>query len=176
MTFTLADILRILEELDGRTITKDYAAPQNVNPKICSQCGGACCKRCGCHYSPDDFEEISFEYLKTKIEKGYISIEYIDAEMILQATGVYILRIRNQDAPIVDNTLRRTPCILLTESGCKLDYDNRPAGGKLLVPHPNGKCQQNYHIEDCCHEWRPHQKVLHALAQYFADLDIPCSI
>ena len=120
--------------LPYRSIKKDYNISKNVNIEICSQCGGQCCKQCGCHFSPDDFEEISFEFLKKEIEKGYISIDYVDGEMIYQSIGVYILRARNKDAPVVDTGLRRSACILLTEEGCKLDYEHRPTGGKLLIP------------------------------------------
>lgn len=158
---------------------------RNVNSRICSECGGECCKRCGCQYSPDDFKDISFEGLKRELEKGYISIDYVDGEVILQSFGVYILRVRNQDSPIVDTGFRnKGPCILLTEKGCKLSYKKRPSGGKLLIPSdklagfltPKRQCKSQYPIEDCCYEWKPHQKLLSQLADYFQEKDIPCSI
>ena len=58
-----------------QSLGKDYATAKNVNVEICKGCGGECCQRCGCDFSPDDFQEISFEYLKQQMEKGYISIE-----------------------------------------------------------------------------------------------------
>ena len=42
--------------------------------EICAKCKGGCCRFYGCHFSPTDFKEISFESLKTEIEKGRISI------------------------------------------------------------------------------------------------------
>ena len=45
------------------------------NKQLCKECGGRCCKIMGCHYSPDDFEEITYESLKKEIEKGFISID-----------------------------------------------------------------------------------------------------
>ena len=181
---------KILQGLDSiaypklpyRSIEKDYDNPQNVNPEICAECGGQCCKRCGCHFSPDDFEEISFEFLKKEIEKGYISIDYVDGEMIWQTIGVYILRIRNQGAPIVDEGYKRTPCILLTEKGCKLDYAHRPTGAKLLIPSDKLSmdnerlCSSIYTIGSCCYEWQPHQRILRQLVEYFHDKEIPCSL
>ena len=170
-----------------RSIKKNYSIFRNVNKKICKQCGGECCKNCGCHFSPDDFKEISFEFLKKEIEKGYISIDYVDGELIYKSFGIYILRIRNQGAPIVDLGYNRTPCILLTEKGCKLKYKNRPSGGKLLIPsnqfrksifQPNAirNCQPKYTIEDCCYEWKPHQEILIELIEYFRDKEIQCSV
>ena len=61
-------------ELESRRIEKDYSNTTNIT--LCSKCGGACCKMCGCHFSPDDFEDLSFEGLKKELLKGYISIDY----------------------------------------------------------------------------------------------------
>ena len=171
--------------LDHRSRKKDYDNPQNVNAEICSKCGGKCCKRCGCHFSPDDFDEISFEAIKAEIEKGYISIDKVLGEMVLQDFDVYILRIRNQGAPIVDLGLKRSPCILWTETGCKLTYEQRPSGGKLLIPSEKTSkktgettltCHSTYDIDVCCYEWERHQMILRQLAEYFQDKEIPCSI
>ena len=163
--------------LEYRSLPKDYSYAKNVNSEICSKCGGKCCKMCGCHFSPDDFEEISFESLKKEIEKGYISIDLVDGELIYSEINVYILRARNVNSPIVDYDYgERGQCILLTESGCKLDYENRPSGGKLLVPREATKCHQNYTIKNCCYEWLPHKKILKNLADYFEDKDFPCSL
>ena len=183
--FSREEFINILyPKLPYRSIKKDYDYSKNVNSKICSECGGECCKRCGCHFSPDDFKEISFDFLKKEIEKGYISIDYVDGEVIYQSFGVYILRVRNQGAPVVDTGLERTPCILLTKKGCKLDYEHRPTGGKLLIPSSEvfgifgevKNCQSNYSIEDCCYEWKPHQRILRDLLEYFKDKEIRCSL
>lgn len=188
------EILRNIEiffypELPYRSLKKEYSILTDVNSEVCAECGGECCKRCGCHFSPDDFEEISFEFLKGEIEKGYISIDCVDEDIALFETtvelGTFFLRIRNQGAPIVDVGFKKTPCILLTEKGCKLDYKHRPTGGKLLIPSEEKistyscfmrECHSKYSIEACCFEWEPHQKVLHKLRKYFLDKEIPCSL
>lgn len=166
--------------LPYRSLEKKRSILKNTNPILCSECGGKCCKQCGCHFSPDDFKEISFEALKAEIEKGYISIDEVPGEMISQPLGVKILRIRNQGAPIVDTWPReKRSCILLTEKGCKLKYKERPAGGQLLIPSKKDgelRCQSAYDIDDCCYEWKPHQKVIAQLIEYFQDKEIPCSI
>lgn len=173
-------------ELIRRNIVKDYDKEENVNSKLCAECGGECCKCCGCHFSPDDFTDISFETLKREIQKGYISIDYVDGERILRSTGVYILRVRNKERPIVDTGyVRKSGCILLTEKGCKLDYEHRPSGGRLLIPTKKMKnfwgeevraCKSSYGIKECCYEWMPHQKIICELINYFEDKDFPCSI
>ena len=185
-----ANIDKLLEELMNppsysRVVEKDDSICKNVNVQVCAKCGGACCKKCGCHFSPEDFEEISFEFLKKELEKGYISIDSVPGETIYQLLDVYILRARNQGASVVDLGYRRSPCILLTDTGCKLDYSHRPAGGRLLIPvvefhhDPESmtkKCKSTYNIKDCCYEWLPYQGILRRLIQYFDGKEIPCSI
>lgn len=173
----------IYPALPYRSIEKDYDISKNVNSLICKECGGACCKGCGCHFSPDDFKDLSFKGLKKELEKGYISIDYVDGEMICSPIDVYILRIRNKDKPIVDlKHIRDTPCILLTEKGCKLKYKDRPTGGKLVIPNHMSiilhemSCTSNYTISKCCFEWLPHKKVLSQLIEYYKDKDFPCSL
>ncbi len=173
-------------ELPYRSIKKDYSVPENQNHEMCAQCGGVCCKRCGCHFSPDDFPDVSFETLKSELEKGYISIDFVDGETIYESFGIYILRVRNFDSPIVDTGhCRKHGCILLSENGCKLDYDHRPSGGRLLIPsswtceETNRTfltCHNRYDIRECCYEWKPHQKVIRKLIKYFGDKNIPCSL
>lgn len=188
---TDGNIAKLIASLDDseerrRNIVKDYDKAKNVNSKICSECGGECCKRCGCHFSPDDFKEISFKILKKEIEKGYISIDYVDGEMIYRSLGVYILRARNAGRPIFDTGyIRESGCILLSDKGCKLDYEHRPSGGRLLIPTKNTTkflfgehriCSSTYGIEECCYEWMPHQEIIYELINYFKDKDFPCSL
>ena len=169
--------------VSAERVEKDYSDSINVNTKLCSACKGKCCKRCGCHFSPEDFKEISFEFLKTEIEKGYISIDYFTSSFTHMNSGAYILRVRNQDSPIVDAiVLEMKPCILLTEKGCKLKYEERPSGGKLLIPKIEKiglwkwerTCYSKYKISDCSREWMPYQEILKSLADYFRDKDFPC--
>ena len=172
--------------LPYRSVPKDYSEAKNVSSEICTECGGECCKRCGCHFSPDDFQEISFEFLKGEIEKGYISIGYIDGEVTYDDFGVYFLRIRNKNSPIVDFGHSPNPCILLKENGCKLTYEQRPSGGKLLIPSAELRttifgeqkrtCFSLYGIEKCAYEWKPHKALLYDLVQYFKDKDFLCSL
>lgn len=178
---TKNDFKRLLNQIlgiytEGGRLTKDYNNPKNYNPEICAECGGQCCKRCGCQFSPDDFEEISFDFLKKEIEKGYISIEKMPGKTLEQTEPIYILRTRNQGAGVVDTCYEETPCVLLTENGCKLDYEHRPTGAKLLVPSKkkelftrDRKCYSSYSTADCCFEWKPYQDILSQLAKYFKE-------
>ena len=45
------------------------------NPEVCKRCGGVCCQRAPCHWSPKDIPDLSYKALKKLIkEKRYISI------------------------------------------------------------------------------------------------------
>lgn len=178
---TKDDFKRLLNRVfgaytEGGRLTKNYDNPKNCNPEICAECGGECCKRCGCEYSPDDFSEISFDFLKKEIEKGYISIDNIPGDVLYQRESIYILRTRNKGAKILDTCYEDTPCMLLTEKGCMLDYEHRPTGVKLLVPSRKRelftrkkKCYSSYTIADCCFEWKKYQDILRQLAKYFEE-------
>lgn len=40
-----------------------------VNHLLCAKCGGKCCDVTGCHYSPYDFKEITYEWSKSKYQR-----------------------------------------------------------------------------------------------------------
>lgn len=172
--------------LPYRSVEKDYSNSNYSKPEICKKCGGQCCRTCGCEFSPDDFKEISFEYLKGEMEKGYISITYVDGESVFEDFGIYILRMRNKDRPVIDLESAPNQCIIWNkDTGCPFDYEHRPSGGKLLVPTEEvceglfmdiKKCHTDYTMILCCYEWKPHQRVLLKLVDYFKDRDIPCSL
>ena len=58
-------------------------------------------------------------------------------------------------------------CINLTPKGCKLSYDERPMGARLLIPRSKEKCMQLYNMEACTADWEKHQEVLRKLYRYF---------
>ena len=121
----------------------------------------------GCHYSPDDFSDLSFEGLKKEIDKGYISIDwwdYLEFEGKEYERG-YFLRVRNEYAPIVDPSWGGV-CILLTEDGCPLSFEERPKGARLLIPSVN-KCKSLYTKEDCCIDWIKYHDILEELHDYY---------
>lgn len=139
-----------------------------------NNCPNDCCRNGGCIYSPDYFGEISYEILKKELEKGKISIATIDKEKVEGDLDGYILRVRNQNSPIVDTCYgKRTPCILLNEDGCKLDYEHRPAGRTPIPGYCEGGCQMKYDIKRYYNQWKPYFEILHQLKEYFKDKKIP---
>lgn len=57
----------------------------------------------------------------------------------------FILKARRVGEPTVKTKLiKDTPCILLTDKGCMLSEDERPKGGKELIPLEAGGCIPAY--------------------------------
>lgn len=124
----------------------------NENRDLCKKCGGICCKKFGCEIFPEDvikrYNEISEETLCQLINTGYVSIDCWTAcgnpgklhpkKEMYEYDRIFFLRMRHINKPICD-IYSMGPCKALTEYGCMLDWDNRPTGGKLLVPNAS-KC------------------------------------
>lgn len=141
--------------------------PEFKPTEACKVCKGRCCKHIGCHFSPLDFEEISFDYLKSKIEEGYISIDWWDE---IDGSPSYYLRMRHVKKPVVDPSWGGR-CILLTDDGCPLPFEKRPLGARSLEPHLHGNCTVHYSKESCKNEWMAYDDILRQLVEYFYNRD-----
>lgn len=137
---------------------------QYENKELCKQCGGKCCKKCGCDYLPKDFSDLSTNGLVEKILEGNISIVSIltinkfpnGGETI---TPILLLRERNINRSSIDLLSLKTTCASLNENGCKYDLERRPSGGKMLIPMENNKCyNENPNLK--IQEWLSYQKIL----------------
>lgn len=138
----------------------------------CSTCGGRCCKNMACHFSPDDFDKISFDALKTEIDKGCISIDWWEER---DGSASYYLRMRHVDGPIVDPSWGGR-CILLTKTGCPLPFEKRPLGARALKPKEpiprgvygisGGICHSYYSKEQCKNDWKKYEDILIKLLHY----------
>ena len=138
--------------------------PEFQPTDACKKCQGSCCKHMGCHFSPTDFEEISFDYLKAKIEEGYISIDWWDE---LDGSSSYYLRMRHVGKQIIDPSWGGR-CVLLTDEGCPLSFEKRPLGARSLEPHGGDKnCVVHYCKEQCKNDWKRHEPLLIALFEHF---------
>lgn len=149
----------------------------NENREVCSKCQGKCCKTMGCHYSPRDFEKITKETLRDFIKQGFVSIDWWEGDVLdtYERYRSCYLRIRNRDifnetklAPIVDPSYGGK-CMLLTENGCLLKFEDRPMGGRNLIPKSKDEkyCQTTYSKKDAAIEWYPYNDILEELIEEF---------
>lgn len=137
------------------------------NKEICSKCGGRCCKKSGCVYSPKDFKDTSFKALLAKLEEGNISItstikfQKLKNGILFPVIYLY-LRARNIDRPVVDLLSLKSGCSKLSSTGCEYNFDSRPYYGKTLIP---GEVCKNPELINAIPEWQSYQKVLSKLVK-----------
>lgn len=144
---------------------------QMENKEICAKCGGYCCKKSGCDYSPNDFESLKINYLQSKLEEGYISI--VSAQDFLEtANGRIInrpflyLRARNINRPMIDLLSMKTTCKSLKSDGCKYNLEDRPSGGVNLIPEDGNKlCYPLRPPLEIVKEWQIYQNILARLVK-----------
>lgn len=136
--------------------------------ELCKTCG-KCCLKCGCDYIPEDFENLGVNYIYDKLMEGKISIvsclsfEKVKDKIVM--VPFLYLRARNRNRDIVDLVSLKTTCSLLKKDGCPYTYENRPSGGKNLVPVPDGRCYPKVPLEELAWKWEPYQKMLARLVK-----------
>ena len=177
-------------------LNQEPSEKELVNDLLCKTCGGACCKKCGCAFSPDDIPALkSFSkenikrYLRFKLMQGRTSIAlhiteefqyalthdipfpFFSKERAVKGMSIFYLRIRNIERPIVDIFFPTpdfsAPCILLGENGCKLPFNKRPKEGRYLVP--STQCHVLTPVKERMAEWLPYQDILYDLVLEFVD-------
>lgn len=114
------------------------------NKEICRECGGFCCKKCGCDYSVDDFCDLSVDAIQSLLENGNVSIvsflSFKEINKKMTYTSFLYLRHRNVNRPMVDLLSMKTRCLALTDSGCMYSIEDRPSGGVNLIPSNDSAC------------------------------------
>ena len=144
-----------------------FDGEDNSNTEICKKCGGDCCNRMGCHISPFDLKEISFDFIRALIdESNCISIDWWEGDAWEgNYERVYYLRLRNEDSEIVDPSWHGK-CSILTDVGCSLSFQYRPKGGRGLIPSEEDCCIV-YSKYQCCEDWYPYYDILEELHDYY---------
>lgn len=157
----------------------------NENVEMCSKCGGVCCKKYSGAYHPEDlndgkpFTMESLEALITR-EEDPVSIDwYEDEDNLIDTLGRgYFIRPRHIGGDIVDPSWGAS-CINLTENGCKLPFEKRPAACKALIPKKsiNDHCisiaDQMYPDKDVDDKliyygwWKDYQTMIHKLVKKY---------
>ncbi|MDR0955674.1 MAG: hypothetical protein LBM73_00940 [Candidatus Nomurabacteria bacterium] len=119
-----------------------------TNPDICPHCpriaggGLSCCQSGACTYSADDIFCASDPEVYTS-ELLYSSKATITAS---PDDDGFLLWLRSREvgeSGINLVPIKSAACALLGESGCALSFDDRPFGGKILIPDADGVCRNN---------------------------------
>ena len=137
---------------------------------ICAKCGGMCCKKSGCDYSAEDFNSTKFNYLLDLLKTKNISIVSfadfctLNNGQLVNRPFLYI-RARNQGRGPVDLFSFKTVCSNLTDTGCSLSSEDRPSGGKNLIPSKDHACEPAVNPFEIVSTWKPHQDTLRKLVK-----------
>lgn len=139
----------------------------------CEMCGGRCCQRCGCYFSPTDFNVLSLEKLRKILNKGFISIVALTPELTGMSEDVLVLKMRDEGAEIYDRSDRKTGgCIVHESTGCPFEDEDRPFGGRALVPDLEKGCCIGYSFRQCASDWKQYQDLLKQLAKEYSGKSI----
>ena len=133
------------------------------NQSLCTKCQGQCCKKGPCFFMPEDFSDLSFAGLFKELqEKDYLCILY---------SVIPRISMRSKNWPKVvtaSMTKGKNPCMVLTPTGCPYSYEDRPTGGKMLIPDPNLKeCKSKLTLLDIDAAWVPYSDILEDLIWHF---------
>ena len=154
----------------------------NESLRVCSKCGGRCCNKSGCDYWVSDFDDLSYSGLLKVLSEGNISIvaaaDFMRVGDKLVFNPFLYLRARNNNRDIVDLISMKTRCSMLTDTGCSYSYEERPSGGKNLVPKKFifGKCMPIYSPRQKVLEWEPYQGVLRKIVKKYTGMSVEAKV
>lgn len=160
-------------EIYRRIIKSDFFNPLSLeNKNMCSECGGSCCSRYPCSFSPDDFIDVDdIDYMKKILDTGFFIIDtYFSYNPNDRVRYIRLRGSKDKNTYICNDYISRNECIAHCE-GCIFDVYTRPTGGVLLIPKSDNSkysmCESAYSFEDKKDDWRKHQDTLNELISIY---------
>ena len=133
----------------------------NENHEACNNCGGKCCYNSGCDIIPKDFKSypnITEDDIMIALASGYVVIDSASEGYFLKMRGIYTRSDIFYDRYV-------SPCVALTENGCRFKFENRPFGGRILRPQEDTKCYKGaYSFRRAALSWKKYQDLLESIA------------
>lgn len=110
----------------------------NENLNMCKSCGKCCNHMAGTLFPEDIKETITKEVLLKYLEKDYCLDSWVgnaSEDPKYDDITFYFIRPRHTNAKeyLLDESYGGI-CVLLTETGCSLTFENRPSQCKALIP------------------------------------------
>ena len=154
---------------------------KSENRTICAECGGYCCKKCGCDYFVSDFDKISKTVIEEELSSGRASIVAV-LEFTRTNNGKLIanpwlyLRARNKNRGEIDLLSFKTSCAALKEDGCSYTLEERPSGGASFIPKMDEDgffvCYRSVDYLEELKKWTPYQNILHKIVLNHTGMNI----
>jgi len=162
------------------------ACQNNENPTVCAECGGKCCKWMPGPYSPEQFgapdaQAIEERLFKTLLEgtaqidwwegdpRSYEEKECLDDDDLLDRVNYIRPPVMKAHGSFRHGAWSNEICSLLTPTGCKLSFEQRPIVCQLAIPNPDkmGEClpageePEDYNEkQDFSIRWLPYQDAI----------------
>ena len=158
----------------ANTYSLDIASNES---DICRNCGGCCCKGYSGAYHPldlgiskDDPDDVVMNKLEAIInpvikDSPQISIDWYEGFVNPNGKEVkgFFIRPRHVGGDIVDPSYGEQ-CSNLTDSGCKLSWDQRPWICKALIPNTAHACHSGFDSKlEAAKAWYPWYHLLYDL-------------
>lgn len=137
-------------------MTEGYRADE-----LCVQCQGRCCRTMGCSLEPEDMirmlkgRPLTMDNLEELLQKENFAIDSFQ----IGGHVFYYMRMRHKCFTFI-GVDAMGECIMLTDTGCSLAFEDRPKGGRMLEARKDGGCVQHYTQEMMIADWSPYQELL----------------
>lgn len=166
-----------MEKKELKALTaEDIAVKNNENTKLCTKCGGSCCKQLGGSISPLEIGDVTEERIRELLDTGAVSIDWYEGDVFShrgmsspdgkEYDNMYFLRMRNKDGDIIDPSFGGE-CMMLTDKGCRLQFNERPYGCRSLYPTINSDggitCVNAYDKAQSAIDWLPYEDILDSI-------------
>lgn len=161
---------------------ENYEVIENNTSSECVLCNGLCCRNMGCEIFPQDVKRwfntdiITKDIIIKLLDSKYIQLDWYEGdirEYIFKYPNIkdyksisYYLHMRNKNDPVIYDSWGGECIAFISGVGCKLTWEQRPTGGKALIPK-NGKTQLKCILDvskaECCLAWMPYYKILNRI-------------
>jgi Fe-S-cluster containining protein len=131
------------------------------NPEVCKVCGGKCCKTYPGPATPEDFGAPDIEKLRKNLFKALSSGRWT-VDWVKQEEGLYFVRptVKGFEGSVFDHRYTGE-CTFLTETGCKLSFENRHESCRMLIPKIDERCDsQGYTRAVVAQRWKEYYDIL----------------
>lgn len=131
-----------------------------IDRKICSECGGQCCKSTPCSLMPCDVKDMSVGGIKRMLDSEKYSLRLILSGTEEKPHYTICMSARMQGTNRIRNNLLYSPCALLGENGCTLSDEERPTCALLTIPGPNQNCKMLVSPKEYIDAWDKYAGIL----------------
>ena len=128
-----------------------------LNKKLCTKCGGQCCKHLPGGLYPEDLKKPFKESLIELFKSGKYAIDWLEAD-----SPDYFIRPAIKGVTRLFDPSWGGECVFLTDSGCELLPKYRPYQCRMVEPKPgDGKCVAHAGgKEEIATAWKPYISII----------------